>query len=82
MSDQRSHRYPLLTWWMESLDALDQLSRRRRARVLSQIARDVREALQEGPPTLEEQQRAWQAAAEHPRVWSLPQPSGRVRIIE
>ena len=82
MSDQRSHRTPLLTWWMESLDALDQLSRRRRARVLSEVARDVRQALQDGPRTFEEQQRAWHAAAEQPRQWVYPQPSRRVRIIE
>ena len=81
MSDQRSHRYPLLTWWLESLDALDQLSRRRRARVLSQIARDVRQALQDGSPPLEEQRRAWEAAVEGPRTWRYPEPRERVRII-
>ena len=82
MSDQRSHRTPLLIWWLESLDALDQLSRRRRARVLSEVARDVREALQDESPRFDEQQRAWQAAAERPRVWRLPESRGRVRIIE
>ena len=82
MSDQRSHRTPLLLWWLESLDALDQLTRRRRARVLSEIARDVRQVLQDGSPPLDEQRRAWHAAAEQPRVWTFPEPSGRVRIIE
>ena len=47
-----------------------------------QFERQVRQALQDGPRTFEEQQRAWHAAAEQPRQWVYPQPSRRVRIIE
>ena len=79
--------HPLLVWWAECVDMLDQMTPRNRARALSLVAEDIRHTLSTTPdrevvpPWLINQLLGWEVFELSPREWRIPQGDRGMRIV-
>jgi hypothetical protein len=87
MRAQSPRAIPLLVWWAECIDALDQLTPRNRARVCSILARDVRRVLaampdrKHVPPWLTNQLLEREVFELSPREWVELELGKGIRVI-
>jgi hypothetical protein len=79
--------HPLLLWWAECLDLVDQLTPRNRARALSLTAEDLRKTLatmpdrEYVPPWLINELLEWEVFELLPREWHVSESEEQVRIV-
>jgi hypothetical protein len=79
--------HPILVWWAECADILDQLTPRYRARALAIVAEDLRQTLasmpdrDDMPPWLINRLLGQEVFVLPPREWHEPEPGDEVRII-